>query len=424
MDPADSRYELNFTANGDIEESRLSNTQVKTNAVAQSCFSCLLCCCSLSDPPDSLEEILCRILKGNPHLKEELEKGEAVKLSRKQFGAGMFTSGLAASIELVPIVESGKVTRIEVQEKVHGHKVGEGLDKVAKLRWRTNLMFTFDEQLGDPVFTRGSVGPVRYIALRPKRQGSGRVKDLSKEIENLEEIERIGSPYLMGGRAFRCYDPSGRCLKTKILVPFAERGELFDHYFGKEFLKEGLLPEQVSLIAKQLISGINDLHKGGFAHRDLKPQNVLVKENGDISICDFGVMCEQELRTEYVGTDSYAAPEITKNGNEYDPQKADIFSLGVMLHELFRGGRKSNITADQWGRLRPKEGVDRTVRNLYPGIPRREEPEYSKKRDLILRNAGSSEERKKLLCDMMIFDMMDVNPECRPSILEVKELFD
>ena len=98
-------------------------------------------------------------------------------------------------------------------------------------------------------------------------------------------------------------------------------------------------------IASQLFIEILEcaqyLHKNQIIHRDLYPENIMIKMNGEnnrfIKICDFGLIAihkfAQQSHTQDRGHISYAAPEVLI-GRKYDT-KADIYSLGIILINLF-----------------------------------------------------------------------------------------
>ncbi len=101
--------------------------------------------------------------------------------------------------------------------------------------------------------------------------------------------------------------------------------------------------ENVKLLLKllrQLCDGLDFIHKHQIIHRDLKPQNVLVSEDCQVKIIDFGIMKVADLtmytqRNTFMGSAYYVAPEGV-SGEPID-KKADIFSLGVILYDLFTG---------------------------------------------------------------------------------------
>jgi hypothetical protein len=92
----------------------------------------------------------------------------------------------------------------------------------------------------------------------------------------------------------------------------------------------------------QLVRGVAAVHSSGKVHRDLKPRNVLVTPQGRVVIIDFGLVGDATDRGPggtldgiFVGTPAYAAPEQA-SGHGYGP-KADLYSVGVMLHEALTG---------------------------------------------------------------------------------------
>jgi serine/threonine protein kinase/Tfp pilus assembly protein PilF len=93
-------------------------------------------------------------------------------------------------------------------------------------------------------------------------------------------------------------------------------------------------------IAKQICEGLVEAHRLGVVHRDLKPQNIMVDEDGNARIMDFGIA--RSLKTKgitaagvMIGTPEYMSPEQVE-GKEVD-QRSDIYSLGVILYEMVTG---------------------------------------------------------------------------------------
>ncbi|KAI2792307.1 Mitogen-activated protein kinase HOG1 [Penicillium oxalicum] len=87
----------------------------------------------------------------------------------------------------------------------------------------------------------------------------------------------------------------------------------------------------------QIMRGLKYVHSAGVVHRDLKPGNILVNENCDLKICDFGLARMQEKdMTGYVATRFYRAPEIMLTWRQYD-EKVDIWSVGCIFAEMLTG---------------------------------------------------------------------------------------
>jgi serine/threonine protein kinase/Tfp pilus assembly protein PilF len=101
-----------------------------------------------------------------------------------------------------------------------------------------------------------------------------------------------------------------------------------------------LSPGQAILIAKQVCEGLSEAHRLGVVHRDLKPQNIMLDEEGNARIMDFGIA--RSLKAKgitasgvMIGTPEYMSPEQVE-GRETD-QRSDLYSLGVILYEMVTG---------------------------------------------------------------------------------------
>ncbi|EAY16939.1 CAMK family protein kinase [Trichomonas vaginalis G3] len=94
--------------------------------------------------------------------------------------------------------------------------------------------------------------------------------------------------------------------------------------------------EQVRIF-KEIVLGLNYLHKRGISHRDIKPENILFDENYHPKIIDFGFSRENcsKLNT-YCGTPFFVAPEVITS-DQYDGTKADLWSLAVTMHIMNTG---------------------------------------------------------------------------------------
>jgi carbon catabolite-derepressing protein kinase len=127
--------------------------------------------------------------------------------------------------------------------------------------------------------------------------------------------------------------------KTKIylIVDFAGGGELFN-----KLSRRGRFPESLARrYFQQLVSALCFCHKNGVAHRDLKPQNLLLDADGNLKVSDFGLSALPEqlkngLLHTACGTPAYTAPEILGRIG-YDGSKADAWSCGVILYVLLAG---------------------------------------------------------------------------------------
>lgn len=107
-------------------------------------------------------------------------------------------------------------------------------------------------------------------------------------------------------------------------------------------MERGCLPHAQALIYfKQLIYGLSYCHTFSIAHRDLKPENILIHGSNSyyVKIADWGMATFQtpyaQLETS-CGSPHYASPEVIR-GEPYNGEKADVWSVGVVLYALLVG---------------------------------------------------------------------------------------
>jgi serine/threonine protein kinase len=135
------------------------------------------------------------------------------------------------------------------------------------------------------------------------------------------------------------------------IVTVIDRGEqegrqfiVFEYIDGenlKELSNRGPLDAREAIrLALQVARALSFAHERGLVHRDVKPQNVLLNEDGQAKVTDFGIARSLDVHGvtqtgTVLGTSDYIAPEQAR-GQKVDP-KTDIYSLGVVLYELLSG---------------------------------------------------------------------------------------
>ncbi|KUN04393.1 serine/threonine protein kinase [Streptomyces yokosukanensis] len=111
----------------------------------------------------------------------------------------------------------------------------------------------------------------------------------------------------------------------------------------RDVLRErGALQPRAALdILEPVLAALGAAHRAGFVHRDMKPENVLIGDDGRVKVADFGLVRSVDTVTSttgsVLGTVSYLAPEQIENGTA-DP-RVDVYACGVVLYEMLTGGK-------------------------------------------------------------------------------------
>jgi predicted Ser/Thr protein kinase len=153
------------------------------------------------------------------------------------------------------------------------------------------------------------------------------------------------------------------------------------HFISMEFVRGeelssllkriGRLPQDKAIeVARQLCAGLAAVHERGVLHRDLKPANIMLDEQGEVRITDFGIAAlaeELDQREAMAGTTAYMSPEQLE-GHELTT-KSDIYSLGLVLYEIFSGKRAFEAaTLPELIRLRRSDTTPTSLGELVPEL--------------------------------------------------------
>lgn len=143
-------------------------------------------------------------------------------------------------------------------------------------------------------------------------------------------IADIDHPYIV-----RIYDLGVSDDHAHIAMEYLPGGDL------KQKIGRGMTGQDAIRYTRQIASALARLHSLGILHRDLKPGNIMLRENGDIALIDFGLAkrmrLEQEITDsgEIFGTPYYMSPE-QGHANVVD-ERSDLYSLGIIFYEMLTG---------------------------------------------------------------------------------------
>jgi eukaryotic-like serine/threonine-protein kinase len=184
---------------------------------------------------------------------------------------------------------------------------------------------------------------------------------------------------------FRREAKNAASLSHPNIVAVHDRGETEDgaYYIVMEYMaggtlkdriqKEGLLPPAVATtLALQVARALEAAHRRGIIHRDVKPQNVLLTEDGEAKVADFGIARAASSSTmtktgSVLGTAHYLSPEQAL-GQPASPQ-SDLYSLGVVLYEMLTGEVPYDAETPMGIAMKHVSGQMRPPKEVNPDVP-------------------------------------------------------
>jgi beta-lactam-binding protein with PASTA domain/predicted Ser/Thr protein kinase len=205
-----------------------------------------------------------------------------------------------------------------------------------------------------PEVSEGSVVDGRYRVLR--KIGSGGMADVwlaeDAHLQRQVALKVLHSRFAQDREfveRFRREAESAAGLHHPNVVAVFDRGEVDGTYYIamqylegrslKQLIDLGLTPEQSVYLIRQVLEGARFAHRHGVVHRDLKPHNVIVDDEGKAVVTDFGIaragVSEITQAGSVMGTPHYLSPEQAQ-GEEVTPV-SDLYSIGVMLYEALAG---------------------------------------------------------------------------------------
>jgi DNA-binding NarL/FixJ family response regulator/tRNA A-37 threonylcarbamoyl transferase component Bud32 len=153
---------------------------------------------------------------------------------------------------------------------------------------------------------------------------------LARFMEEYSLVERI-----QGRHVARIYGHGTSEDNAYLVMEFFSGGDLNKRLDGK-----ALAPEEALKLFRELMFALGDIHEKGVLHRDLKPQNLMFRQDGSLAIVDFGIAkhvdgIDRTGHGEILGTPRYMSPEQVQ-GRALD-LRTDIYSAGVLLFQMLTG---------------------------------------------------------------------------------------
>ena len=234
-----------------------------------------------------------------------------------------------------------------------------------------------------------------YLALHEETSQKVAIKQIKKSEINTDDLlireiniqKILFHPYLT---QLYCVIEKGESIF--LISEYCSKGDIVSN-----LIENGVFDESFSCkIFQQIISSLEYLHKNNICHRDIKPENILLNENSDAKLTDFGLSKyynKNELLNTNCGSPIYAAPEMLE-GKSYDGTKIDIWSLGITLYTMLCGELPFSVEDEN----DIKSLIDNITKGNY------KEPEYI-----------STE------CKDLIRLMLEKNPERRIGIEDIKK---
>ncbi|RMF99144.1 MAG: response regulator [Gammaproteobacteria bacterium] len=183
-----------------------------------------------------------------------------------------------------------------------------------------------------PVYLTREAGSGRPVVLKLLRQtpDSGSEVAFDRFLREYELIAALDHPSIV-----RIYDLGVADDHAYIAMEYCGQGSL------KRRITAGMNPERAYSYMRQIAAALGALHAVGIMHRDLKPTNVMFRDDGSLVLIDFGLarqakMCAEITGTgEIFGTPYYMSPE-QGHGASVD-ERGDIYALGVIFYEMLTG---------------------------------------------------------------------------------------
>ncbi|RZJ26009.1 MAG: response regulator [Haliea sp.] len=167
-------------------------------------------------------------------------------------------------------------------------------------------------------------------------RGKEASEHLVRFIQEYALLCKIDHPHVI-----RIHDQGFTDEHAYIAMEYFERGDM------RALFGPGMTRERALTVVRQIAQALSAIHSHGIVHRDVKPENVMLRSDGSVALADFGIAksmlqaeslgLTQTRHGDVVGTPYYMSPE--QAGGRAVTASSDLYSLGVMLFEMLAGKR-------------------------------------------------------------------------------------
>ena len=203
----------------------------------------------------------------------------------------------------------------------------------------------------------------RYVAVKIMRPELAKNEKFRRRFQTESQaIAKLSHPNIVG-----VYDVS-RTDHIEYIVM-----ELIDGITLKQYLQDHgpIDAAQAVDFSLQIARALSHAHGKGIVHRDIKPQNILVVDNGVVKVADFGIANLQsevpDVENEAIGSVHYISPEKAR-GLPVDG-RSEIYSLGIVMYEMLSGKLPFDGDDDRTVALKHLSAVPTPLREIAPSVP-------------------------------------------------------